>query len=261
VAEGQAEDTGVSVQLPTADEPVVLIQGDCLDVLRQLPDGCVDAVVTDPPYEGMKGGTVIDHPGVAERRKTSRTVGAELGNAAALSECRRLCRRGAIVFCSYHWVERCLEMTGGKRRGLVSWFKRNSPYSVNNSPWFQTEYAWAVQYGPGIDWRNLRTHIDAPMLQAGCMADERICDDGKASHPAQKPLQVMRALLCPGMDVVLDPYMGTGTTGVACVQTGRRFIGVEIDPGYFAIAQRRINEALGVGGLFQSKPAAAELFT
>ena len=61
--------------------------------------------------------------------------------------------------------------------------------------------------------------------------------------------------------MILDPFAGSGTTGVACVHTGRRFLGVEIDPAYCAIARRRIGEALGVGGLFDPKRMeSADLF-
>ena len=65
-------------------------------------------------------------------------------------------------------------------------------------------------------------------------------------HPAQKPLALLTYLIEKATqpeDTVLDPFMGSGTTGVACVQTGRRFIGIEIDPKYYEIAQRRIAEA------------------
>ena len=65
-------------------------------------------------------------------------------------------------------------------------------------------------------------------------------------HPTQKPLSLIKKLVCEFTnegDTILDPFMGSGTTGVACVQTGRNFIGIEIDPTYFAIAERRIKEA------------------
>ena len=68
----------------------------------------------------------------------------------------------------------------------------------------------------------------------------------KAEHPTQKPIEVMTWIIekttKPG-DVILDPYMGSGTTGVAAVRTRRRFIGIELDPDYFTIASRRIVEA------------------
>jgi len=72
-------------------------------------------------------------------------------------------------------------------------------------------------------------------------------------HPTQKPLELMKWVLenyTNEGDTILDPFMGSGTTGVACVQTGRNFIGIEIDPGYFAIAERRIKEAQMQGRLW-----------
>jgi site-specific DNA-methyltransferase (adenine-specific) len=80
-------------------------------------------------------------------------------------------------------------------------------------------------------------------------------------HPAQKPQALMdyivKSSTRPG-DTVLDFVMGSGTTGVACVRTGRRFIGIEIDPGYFAIAQRRIAEAQLQPRLFDDRPPTPE---
>jgi len=76
-----------------------------------------------------------------------------------------------------------------------------------------------------------------------CMGSERL---RKPKHPTQKPVALLKHLIRIASnegDVVLDPFMGVGSTGVACVQTGRRFIGIEIDPQYFAIAKRRIEEA------------------
>jgi site-specific DNA-methyltransferase (adenine-specific) len=230
----------------SSDGSVILYNADCLEVLPLLEAGSVDAVVTDPPYEGMKGGVEIKGSGgVAPRIVSSTTLGSELGSSEGLLHCSRIAKYAAVAFCSYHWIERCAQLLGGTRRGLVSWYKRNAPYSTNNSPWFVTEYAWAVQYGIGVNWRNMRTHIDEPMLQAGCMANERIITgSGKSVHPAQKPIAVMVAVLCPGMDVICDPYMGLGTTGVAAIRTGRRFIGIEIDEGYFNIARKRIEAEL-----------------
>jgi DNA modification methylase len=77
------------------------------------------------------------------------------------------------------------------------------------------------------------------------------------SHPCVKPLALMRWLVklaCPAGGTVLDPFMGSGTTGVACVQTGRRFVGIELDPGYFAIAEKRIAAARDAHPLFAEAP-------
>ena len=73
-------------------------------------------------------------------------------------------------------------------------------------------------------------------------------------HPTQKPVPLMRwcmdrAKVQPG-ETVLDPFMGSGTTGVACIRTGRKFIGIEIDEGYFQIARKRLENELAQGRLF-----------
>lgn len=243
------------------DNGITLYCGDCLELLPLFEPGSVDAVVTDSPYEDMKGGTIISHPGVAQIFEHTVSVGDELGTSEGLLHARRIARRGAIAFCSYHWLDRCVELLGGKRRGLVSWYKRNSPPSVNNSPHFLTEYAWAVQYGVGIDWRGLRTHIDIPMLQGGCMASERIVNGGKALHPTQKPVALMLAVLLPGMDSVLDPYAGLGTTGVACLRTQRACTLIEKSEEYCEIAAERLRKEKERTVLFdrKQKPQQREL--
>jgi adenine specific DNA methylase Mod len=86
-----------------------------------------------------------------------------------------------------------------------------------------------------------------------------------AEHPSPKPLDTMRhivQLASPAGGIVLDPFMGSGTTGVACVRTGRKFIGVEIEPKYYAIARRRIEEAYADFALFdgfEPPPTQTEL--
>ena len=83
------------------------------------------------------------------------------------------------------------------------------------------------------------------------------------THPTVKPLALMKwlvQLVCPLGETVLDPFMGSGTTGVACLQTGRKFIGIEIDRGYFDIACERIRHANGETGLFAPVATAADLF-
>jgi site-specific DNA-methyltransferase (adenine-specific)/modification methylase len=76
-------------------------------------------------------------------------------------------------------------------------------------------------------------------------------------HPTQKPLEVMKWVieLCPKADTILDPFMGSGTTGVAAMQLGRKFIGIEREPKYFDIACQRIEQAVAQGQLFTPEPA------
>ena len=228
--------------------------GDCLDVLRGMADKSVDAVVTDPPYPGLKGG--IDHSfsgGVAPRRSDYQVVGEPWGgDLSPLKECQRVARYGAIVFCSYHSVTQVPALVGGTPIALLTWYKRNSQPSIRNRPHYTTEYIWVMEFNPGANWKCLETFYDIPGLQAGCMATERITErGGKATHPTQKPVALMLEMVRPFSGEILDPYMGTGTTGLAAHRMGLPFVGVEKNPEYFAIAQRRIAAAQAQPALFQ----------
>jgi len=224
-----------------------LYLADCLDVMRDMPNGCVDCVVTDPPYFGLKGGVSSTYGGVAVQTNATITLGDVWGsNLEALAHIRRIARSGALVFCSWHCVGEIRDILDGIPVGLLTWYKRNSQPSLRNRPWYRTEFIWAIEYGTGMNWKPLTTMYDIPGLPAGCMATERVLGKNtkKAAHPTQKPLSLIVQLLKACNTIILDPFMGTGTTGVACVQMERQFIGVEIDAGYYEIAKKRIIDAL-----------------
>lgn len=229
---------------------VELICGDCLDVMKSLPDGSVDAVVTDPPFVGLKGGYERDvqYGGVATAPNNRASVGDEwVASWDWLDAAWRVCRYGMLVFCSFHSIEGPItQLPNAKRMGLLTWYKRNAAPQGKNVPRYSTEFVWMLSKQPGLKWDAFKTTMfDIPFPPAGCFASERVLEEGtkRAAHPTQKPLELMIELLACNPASVLDPFMGTGTTGVACVQTGRNFIGIEIDPTYYAIAQKRIAEA------------------
>ncbi len=248
------------------DGTIRLICGDCLEVLPTLEAGSVDAVVTDPPYLNLKGGHSIKGRGVAPRRQESITIGdawdATLDWAKPAA---RVARLGVVVFCSHHGLpETALAFASMRRVVMWTWHKTNAPPTGKNVPRFTEEYAWGFAKATGIQWDEIKTTmIVNPMLQAGCIASpERILDSsGAAVHPTQKPIAVCRAVLLSGMDSVCDPFMGSGTTGVACIRTGRRFIGIELDPGYFDIAVQRCRRELDRHPLFDQpiEPTQREL--
>ena len=223
-----------------------VITGDCLEVMRGMDAGSVDAVVTDPPYPNMKGGLKHMVGGVHPRTQPTITVGTPWGSELdALSEIPRVARYGAIVFCSYHSIGQVRDLLGGEAIGLVTWYKRNTQPSFRNRPHYSCEYAWLIEYAPGMNWKPLKTIYDIPNLPAGCMATERVLkpDSKMAAHPSQKPVSLMTALVEAAPESVLDPFAGTGSTGVAAIMSGRRFIGIEIDEGYADIARERISKA------------------
>jgi hypothetical protein len=193
---------------------VTLIQGDCLDILPTL--GKVDAVITDPPY------------GVNAARWDTEAPYDVLPSLLILS-------RGVVL-----WFGAAPRL----RTDLLSFVAspdRILIWHVTFSLAGTAAHGMYYRYHPIYAWQ-------LPKTQDGVSQDViSIPQDGHNGwfHPGTKPLDLMVRLVGmtqPG-DLVLDPFMGSGTTGVACVRTGRKFIGIEIDPGYFAIAQRRIAEA------------------
>lgn len=230
---------GAGVRMPTADEPAVLVCGDALDVLRGMPTGCIDLVLTDPPYNvGCQYLTYDDERPDDEYEAWCRSW---------FAECQRVAKRTVIFpghgnIGMWHRIER--------PRGIGCWYKPGNPAGGGVFQFCEWE-PWLL-YGCGL------RVVLSDTIRATVSNQQDVGD-----HPCPKPVSLMRGVLerVKGAKTVLDPLMGSGTSGVACVQMGRRFVGVELDPHYFTTAQRRINEALGVGSLFPSAPAAvADLY-
>lgn len=195
---------------------VQLLLGDCLELMRDLPDGSVSAVVTDPPY-GVNA--------------------AQWDNEApygALNELLRVSSGLVLWFGAAPRLQKDLT-------GFPIPPQRTMIWHVTFSLAGTAAHGMYYRYHPIYAWQ-------LPKTQSGVNQDViRVPQDGRNEwfHPGTKPLALMLRLvsMTPDGATILDPFMGSGTTGVACVQTGRNFIGMEIDPAYFAIAERRIREA------------------
>lgn len=223
-----------------------LYLGDCREVMPSL--SMVDAVITDPPYLNLDGTYERDYQGgVGQKLTVTRAVGdlwgASLDWVPAAGE---KAAKAMMVFCALKSVGptwRALEGIG-EEIGLVTWHKRNSPPTGKNVPYYTTEFVWCKRIAPGPKWDDLPSLIDIPNINPGCFASERLVDaQTRAVHPAQKPIAVMERLILEGIGDVLDPFMGTGTTGVAAIKRGRKFTGIEIHETFFDIACERIDNA------------------
>jgi DNA modification methylase len=226
---------------------VQLHLGDCLEFLKTLEPGSVDAVVTDPPY--CSGGigeaqrTRANGQGLRSEnlRKFGWFVGDNMGTAglafllrSIAAECLRIVRPSAsmLVFMDWRMVPTlvpAIESAGLRYQDLVVWDKGSM--GLGNGFRKQHELIAHFTFGsPKYHDRGTGNVIRCP----------RVAD---REHQTQKPEELISRLAAvvssPG-DTVLDPFMGSGTTGVACIRTGRKFIGCEIDPTYFAIAEKRI---------------------
>ena len=219
-----------------------LILGDCRDVLPTL--GKVDAVVTDPPYGVDFEGKVTKHTrNVHEQTYPDTEVEFRTSVLPAVNLALGIADR-ALIFCG---VRRLLEYpTPTDIGGIVC------PNGGGLSPWGFGCYNPTLFYGKspylaaGLGSRPTAKAIYHPGMHA---TGER---DGN-SHPCPKPI----AFMVWAVDVAtlpnhtaLDPFMGSGTTGVAAVQMGRKFIGIEREPKYFDIACRRIEDAQRQGDMF-----------
>ena len=206
------------------DAGVLVMQGDCLELLKDIPDGSVDMVLTDPPY-GKKSDKGTNGFGVAKTRRYTSEWDKKTPPKEVFD---KICTvsKNAIVF-------------GG------NYFANMLP--ISNCWIFWDKKGDIAFQNPFADGELIYTTFKKPVKrivfrQQGFITDSK----DKRYHPTQKPTELLEFLIReytnPG-DTVLDPFMGSGSTGVACVNTGRKFIGMELDPGYFEVAKRRIEEA------------------
>ncbi len=237
-----------------------LYQGDCMDILPTLPAGCVDAVVTDPPYLTADSKVKLGGRGVTPVRVQSNAIGMPWGYSLDwVDAVAHLEPKQWIVYCNSYMLSGLIaKLEQYVKFGTVFvWRKSNAPVPTRNVPRFDCEFiVWAKRHDTNnVRARNFTSQVlDVPMPQAGCFATERIIvNGGQAAHPTQKPLKVIRPFIQNLTETgwsVLDPFAGSGTTGVACILEGRNFIGIELDPGYFAIAQKRLEDAAAQQPLF-----------
>jgi DNA modification methylase len=190
------------------DGAVQLCRGDCLEILPQLPSGSVDAVVTDPPYGiGLAGNPI--------RQKFKRQA---WDDAPAADEAIQMCLAKATQVVI--WGGNYFRLPPSK--GWFIWDKKQ-PEKFTLA---MAEMAWTNMNRP------------AKMFRKHPASYEKF-------HPTQKPVDLMEwCISYIAGETILDPFMGSGTTGVACVKTSRKFIGIEIDEGYFNIARDRIAKAI-----------------
>jgi DNA modification methylase len=212
-----------------------LYLGDCLDVLKRLPDRRVDAVVTDPPW-GIDADTDYTRFIISTRSCSlwpNNSWAPIIGDDRPFDPtpwlaCPKVAIWGANCFCDRLPIGQWLVWVKKSDNGLGKFMS-------------DAELCWV---------NRKRTPRRAPgvyVFRHKWSGFDRASERGPTIHPTQKPIAVMRwtiqRLGLHAGSTILDPYMGSGTTGVAAAIEGMNFIGIEIDPTYFAIAKRRIAEA------------------
>ena len=217
-------------------KPIELWHGDCLELMKNIPDGSVDFVLTDIPY----GECNRNDNGLRNLNKENADI--ETFNLQEfLIEVYRVTKGTIVVFCGQHQfseIKNFFQEKQDKNKGTVRqlvWRKTNpSPMNgqhiylsgIENAVWFKKR-------GGVFNANCKNTVFDYP------------CGRSKL-HPTEKNHDLLKELIFDNSnegDIVFDPCMGSGSHGLVAVENNRRFIGIELDEGYFNIAKKRIEEA------------------
>lgn len=225
---------------------VRLMQGDCLELMKGLPSGTVNIVLTDPPYGARRPSAwrLADEQ-FAEIQNNDRVYTEWLGEAF-----RVLVDGGAAyVFTCWDKLEewrQAMSASGFRVRSCVVWDK-----AVHGLGDLKT--CWGPQHELILFGAKGRHELRSPRPKDVVRVQRVSSSD--LEHPYQKPVQLMEHFIRASSDegqTVLDCFMGSGSTGLAAQSLGRDFIGMELDAKYFAQAQRRIETAQGVLALAEA---------
>lgn len=224
---------------------VALFNGDCLEVMDTLINNGVkvDAIITDLPYELEKhGGT---KSAMAKRAAKVRDeiefIAQGFDYNKVFEKMLKLCKiPNFIIFCSNNQISKIMSFFENKKLSvtLLVWKKTNPSPLCNGKHISDLEYVVYVR-GKGASWNN-----NAPLAIKYKEKNYPFVSPKERKHPTEKPLELIEEyVLLHSLEnqLVLDPFMGSGTTGRACKNLNRNFIGVELDKKYFEIAKERIN--------------------
>lgn len=237
---------------------MVLLKGDCLELMKNIPDGSIDAIITDPPYgtTACKWDSVIPFDLMWEQlNRIIKPNGAiVLFGSEPFSSALRMSN---IKNYKYDWV-------WDKKLGGNSMLVKYQPYKIhelihvfsskgkaNYNPLMETRGEIRIKNGKTKNEDNAFGVDGAEYIKNNIYYPKSILEISNAKrtgrvHPTQKPVKLMEYLIktyTNENETVLDFTMGSGSTGVACVNTNRNFIGIEMDENYFEIANERINKA------------------
>ena len=214
---------------------------DCLEGMKRIPDGSVDLVVTDPPYKLTSGGCKGKSKIIFNQ---TYYIGKSRGQMFKippfepwLKECFRVLKNGSHFYCMTNdknlkdilvLAEKC----GFKEVNILVWKK----WMHTPLPYYMKNVEFIILFRKGSA-RKIKNMGDYTLIEnfKGIRATKM--------HPSEKPSSLMERLLDNSSnegDTILDPFMGSGTTAIACINTNRNYIGFEMDRGYYDLAQQRI---------------------
>ena len=216
-------------------DDIELLHGDCLDLLPKIPEGSINSIIADPPY--FLGMTHNGQKGVFNDLAICKPFYEKL-----FSEYKRVLKPDGCVYFFCDWrsyafyypiFDKILKV-----HNLLIWIKHGRPT--------QCRYGYGNEFV--IFSGKIKTACITNVISGVNSFNHGASKtNGEKSHPTQKPIALIEKFITDSTevgDIILDTFTGSGTTGVACIRTGRKFIGMEIDGRYFEIAGKRIKTAL-----------------
>lgn len=224
-----------------------VVNGDCLDYLGQIPDNSIDLILTDPPYNIAQYSTGnINLPGrSALNNDLAEWDLIPIDPFDLLPDFKRIIKPDGniFVFTSYNLIGKWHEAFDSEfgTFQFFIWHKTNPAPKIFKNGFLNSCEMIACMWNKGHKWnfsdqRNMHNFFESPI----CMKPERLSEP---KHPSQKPVRLLEHIVSIASnenDVVFDPFMGVGSTGVAALRNKRRFIGIEIEKSYFDAAEMRI---------------------
>ena len=214
---------------------------DCFECMKRLQDGCVDLIVADPPYElqqhGEKSGSAFGHKG----RDYHHGIGhLQCGvSDKMLTEMLRVCKHpNMYIFCSKDQLPQFLKFAIDNKLSydLLTWHKTNPVPTCNNKYLSDTEYIVFMRNGANLYGSYESKH-------KYFITQTNTADKKAWGHPTPKPVPIIQTLIenstVPGQ-LVLDPFIGSGTTAIAAIRSKRHYIGFELNSEYYNKACERI---------------------
>jgi len=258
-------------------DAVTLYEGDCLNILPSLPERSVDMIFADPPYNLSNGGITCQSGRMVSVNKGEwdKSQGIEQNHVFAiqwLTACRQVLKDDGTIWVSgtmhnIYSVGYALQQLGYKLLNEISWFKPNA--SPNLSCRYFTHshetVIWAAKSAKSkhkFDYQLMKKSAGGKQMRSLWM-DIDVEDEPQdiwvistpskvektfGKHPTQKPLALLERIILASTglgDLILDPFTGSSTTGVAAVKHGRRFIGIDTDTQYLDLSVKRLEQELG----------------
>ena len=218
-------------------ENINLLQGDCIELLPKIPDGSINSIITDPPY--FLGMTHNGQRGCFNDLAICKPFYQKL-----FTEYKRVLKPDGCVyfFCDWRSYAFYYPIMNGvlNVRNMLVWDKKSG---AGNFYTYKHELVIFTTKRNAFNVKGTNNIITG--IHSFSTGAEKT--NGKKIHPTQKPIELIEKFIrdrTDAGDTVLDSFAGSGTTGVACINTDRRFIGMELDDKYFDIAKQRIETAL-----------------